>query len=91
MDHPVNRAADVAGSKAALARALRVTRAAVSQWLMPGRAVPAEHCPVIERLTDGAVRCEDLRPDVEWWVLRQRSAEAKERQKVPVRPAAQDS
>jgi DNA-binding transcriptional regulator YdaS (Cro superfamily) len=33
-------------------------------------AAPAEYCPAIERATDGAVRCEDLRPDVEWGVLR---------------------
>ena len=28
--------------------------------------MPAEHCPRIERITGGSVRCEDLRPDVEW-------------------------
>lgn len=68
--HPVNRAASVLGSKAALARALRVTKAAVSQWMDVGRSVPAERCPDIERLTNGAVRCEDLRPDIPWGVLR---------------------
>ncbi len=38
-------------------------------WKKRGR-VPAEHCPAIERATGGAVRCEDLRPDIEWGVLR---------------------
>jgi DNA-binding transcriptional regulator YdaS (Cro superfamily) len=39
-----------------------------------GRTVPAQHCPAIERLTEGAVCCEDLRPDIEWGVLRARPA-----------------
>lgn len=30
--------------------------------------VPAEHCPNVEQLT--GVRCEELRPDVNWGVLR---------------------
>lgn len=33
--------------------------------------VPAEYCPAIEKATAGAVRCEDLRPDVDWAYLRQ--------------------
>jgi DNA-binding transcriptional regulator YdaS (Cro superfamily) len=47
-----------------------VTKGAVWQWLDDGRKVPAEHCPAIERATDGAVRCEELRPDIDWAVLR---------------------
>ena len=42
----------------------------VNQWVNGVRQVPAERCPAIERATGGAVRCEDLRPDVEWGVLR---------------------
>lgn len=40
----------------------------VQSWLK--NRVPAEHCPAIEQATAGAVRCEDLRPDVPWGVLR---------------------
>lgn len=32
--------------------------------------VPAEYCPEIEKATNGAVRCEDLRPDMDWAYLR---------------------
>jgi DNA-binding transcriptional regulator YdaS (Cro superfamily) len=74
MKHPVDLAAEVVGSQAALASVLGVTRAAVSQWKDEGRKVPAEHCPVIERATGGRVRCEDLRPDVAWNVLRDQAA-----------------
>ncbi len=70
MDHPIDRAAKIVGSQTALAVALGVTKAAVGQWKDEGRRVPAEHCPAIERLTGGAVRCEELRPDVAWDVLR---------------------
>jgi DNA-binding transcriptional regulator YdaS (Cro superfamily) len=45
----------------------------VDYWLESGR-VPADHCPAIERGTEGKVRCEDLRPDVQWGVLREAKA-----------------
>lgn len=41
----------------------------VQQWLLSGR-VPPKHCPSIERLTGGAVRCEQICPDVDWGFLR---------------------
>lgn len=66
---PVEAAARIIGSRVALARLLGVTKGAVWQWEHATR-VPAEHCPVIERITKGAVRCEDLRPDVDWGYLR---------------------
>ena len=47
----------------------------VNQWANGVRQVPAERCPAIERATDGVVRCEDLRPDVDWGVLRGDPAE----------------
>lgn len=70
MSHPIDVAAEILGSQAALASALGVTRAAVAQWKDEGRKVPAEHCPKIERLTDGRVTCEQLRDDIEWGVVR---------------------
>lgn len=70
MRHPIDEAADILGSQNALATALGVTKGAVSQWKEAGRKVPAEHCPAIERLTSGRVRCESLRPDIAWDVLR---------------------
>jgi DNA-binding transcriptional regulator YdaS (Cro superfamily) len=68
--HPIDGAARVLGSQVALAALLGVSKAAVNQWKHAGRRVPAEHCPSIERATHGAVRCEDLRPDIDWAVLR---------------------
>lgn len=68
--HPIDKAAEILGSQKALADHLGVTRGAVNQWKDPGRKVPAEHCPEIERATGAVVRCEELRPDVAWDVLR---------------------
>jgi DNA-binding transcriptional regulator YdaS (Cro superfamily) len=60
------------GAAAQLATDIGVHRVLISQWTADEspRQVPAEHCPAIERATKGAVRCEDLRPDIDWAVLR---------------------
>lgn len=64
------RAIQCLGSQAAMASALGVAQPTISEWLRGVRQVPAERCPQIERATGGAVRCEELRPDVAWDVLR---------------------
>jgi DNA-binding transcriptional regulator YdaS (Cro superfamily) len=72
MMHPIDKAAQILGTQSKLAAKLGVSRAAVGQWRLPGRQVPAEHCPTIEHLTEGRVRCEELRPDVDWAYLRRK-------------------
>lgn len=47
---------------------LGVTPQVISNWKF--RDVPVEYCPQIEQATNGLVRCEDLRPDVQWSILR---------------------
>lgn len=58
------------GLAADLARSIGVSAVLVSQWKNMSRPVPAERCPEIEKATGGAVRCEELRPDVDWAYLR---------------------
>ena len=56
---------------AGLARELGVSYQAVQQYRKNG--VPAEHCPTIERLTRAKgkpVTCEQLRPEIDWAVVR---------------------
>lgn len=74
---PIQRACQVCGSGTALASAINKSPQFVSQMVQGGRPVPAELCPVIERATKGAVRCEELRPDVAWSVLREQAEPAK--------------
>jgi DNA-binding transcriptional regulator YdaS (Cro superfamily) len=72
----LKKAVDLAGGQTALARALTrpgrtITQAHVWKWLHspnPDVMPPAEYCPDIERIT--GVRCEELRSDVNWGVLR---------------------
>lgn len=66
--NPIKKACDAVGSQRNLARILGITPGAVSQW--HGKGVPIEHCVAIEKATSGAVRCEELRPDIDWAYLR---------------------
>lgn len=49
-----------------LALELGVPASLLSQWATGVRPVPALRCLAIERATNGKVRCEDLRPDIDW-------------------------
>jgi DNA-binding transcriptional regulator YdaS (Cro superfamily) len=73
-EEALDEASDIIGSMQALGERLGVTKGAVGQWKLAGRRIPAEHCPAIERATGGAVRCEQLRPDVDWAIVRCSSA-----------------
>ena len=65
----IERAIALMGGAAETVRKLGLNgHATVYQWTKT--RVPAERCPQIEAATNGLVRCEDLRPDVQWSVLR---------------------
>lgn len=68
------KAAQVLGGQAALAVACGFPdRRHVWPWFNTDRKVPAERCPSIEAATrekGTPVLCEELRPDVNWSVLR---------------------
>jgi DNA-binding transcriptional regulator YdaS (Cro superfamily) len=66
--HPIKRAAEIVGSQRALAEILGVSPGAVTQWIDGG--VPLDRCIPIEQATQGAVRCEELRPDQNWGFIR---------------------
>lgn len=73
---PIQTAIDHMGNASRLARAIGVTTQAVCFWRAGARQVPAERCPAIEAATGGLVRCEELRPDVRWDVLRGKSTQS---------------
>jgi len=80
----LSKAIDILGGQAATARLLSKSRperkplkqAHIWGWLNspnPDLMPPAEYCPDIERETakkDARVSCEELRPDVDWAVVR---------------------
>jgi len=66
--HPIELARKHIGlSQAAFALRLGVSQSTVSSWVC-GRIneVPPDRCPEVEALTSGHVRCEQLRPDLQW-------------------------
>lgn len=61
----IRTAVELAGGQTALAKAIHRTQGAVWQWLNDDDARPGEaSCIAIEQAT--GVRCEILRPDLEW-------------------------
>ena len=60
----------MAGGLSAFAEAVKAPSPnAVKAWKQSG-SIPASYCPAIERETNHVIRCEQLRPDVDWAVLR---------------------
>ncbi|HDL7428374.1 TPA: helix-turn-helix domain-containing protein [Yersinia enterocolitica] len=58
------------GNATRLSRDLNVDQSLISLWANGVRPIPADRCPEIEKITQGAVTCEELRPDVDWAYLR---------------------
>jgi len=88
---PLERACEIVGSQAALAKALGVTPAVINQWLKGRRPIPPRHCPEIEGLTSGEVRCEDLCPEVDWAAIRSSNQQGPNRRSTdPEPPSAPD-
>lgn len=74
----LSKAVELLGGPTACSRALGVTPQAVFFWLRGARTLSAEQCIAIERETAGAVTVEELRPDVDWAVIRGRPTPQKE-------------
>lgn len=66
----LDRAIEKVGGIGRLAANLGMSYQAIQFWRKKGRkyATPAEYAPTIERLS--GVPCEELRPDVDWAVVR---------------------
>lgn len=77
----IRRARDVLGGTTRLSAASGVSAPTASEWISGKRRIPIARCLVIERATAGAVTVEELRPDVDWAVIRGKPA-------VPGRDAA---
>ena len=65
----LQRAIDIVGSGAELARRIGLTAWAVNKW--NPHQVPQKRCLAIEKATDGQVTAEELRPDINWQYVRQ--------------------
>ncbi|ENW81333.1 hypothetical protein F909_02624 [Acinetobacter sp. ANC 3929] len=62
------KAIKIAGSKSALARGIEITPWALSKWNF--EKIPEDRCLPIEKFTNGRVKAEELRPDINWLYVR---------------------
>ena len=59
----IDRAAQICGGFAVLARELGIRQSAISNWKARGSEIGPLFCVSIERITSGAVTRQDLRPN----------------------------
>jgi DNA-binding transcriptional regulator YdaS (Cro superfamily) len=75
MENALEKAITAAGGVTRLAELIGQSPQTVSNWKnRSGGIPPVEHCPDIERVTrelGAPVLCEELRPEVDWAVLRE--------------------
>lgn len=76
---PLDQAIRLAGGMTKMAQDLNLSgHAVIYQWKKT--RIPAEHCMPVERLT--GVKCEQLRPDLDWDVLLSRPRRRKDAAKA---------
>jgi len=69
MNKAIEKAISGIGSQQILAKQCGVSQHTVSLWLNGGK-MDVKYIPAIIKATEGKVRAEDLRPDVDWAVIR---------------------
>nr|DAD65879.1 MAG TPA: Putative antitoxin of bacterial toxin-antitoxin system, YdaS/YdaT [Siphoviridae sp. ctDEW4] len=69
MNKAIEKAISGIGSQQILAKQCGVSQQTVSLWLNGGK-MDVKYIPAIIKATEGKVRAEDLRPDVDWAVIR---------------------
>lgn len=67
----IREAIQGAGGPSKVARECGVSVQAVCFWRDGLRALPAEHCITLEKMSEGRIQCEQMLPDVDWAYLRQ--------------------
>ena len=65
----ITEAINGAGGPTKVSRACGVSVQAVCFWRDGLRTLSADHCITLEKLNQGRIRCEDMRPDVDWAYL----------------------
>jgi DNA-binding transcriptional regulator YdaS (Cro superfamily) len=55
-------------TQVAIAKLIGIAPSFVNQWVSGNRPVPITACVAIERVTNGAVTRQELRPD-DWWLI----------------------
>lgn len=66
----LKKAISIVGGQRKLAQICGVSQAAVSKWLNGISKIGEDKAILLEQALNGLVTCEDLRPDVNWSVIR---------------------
>jgi len=66
----LRKAISIVGGQRKLAQICGVSQAAVSKWLNGISKIGEDKAILLEQALNGLVTCEDLRPDVNWSVIR---------------------
>lgn len=72
----ISKAVELLGGPGPAAIRLACSQQAISFWVNGKRTPSVETCIAIERETGGAVTVEQLRPDIDWSVIRSPRAAA---------------
>lgn len=70
---PLKKAITIVGGQRKLALICGVSQASVSKWLNGISKIGEDKAILLEQALNGLVTCEELRPDVNWSVIRGRS------------------
>nr|DAR90749.1 MAG TPA: Putative antitoxin of bacterial toxin-antitoxin system, YdaS/YdaT [Caudoviricetes sp.] len=70
MNRAIEKTIDICGGQSATARVCGVKQPAVRKWLNGGK-MDVRHIPAIIKATNGEVKPQELRPDVDWETIRQ--------------------
>ena len=62
---------DITDIRNTISAALGVSQQAITNWKV--RGIPGDKCPDIELLTDGRYSVEDMRPDLKWHRVKDKS------------------
>ena len=66
----ISKAIGIFGSQSSLANAIGTSQTAVSLFLQGRKRPSAETAMRIEAATKGAIKAEEIRPDVPWHIIR---------------------
>lgn len=70
----LQRAIALLGGPSEAGRRLGVTAQTVCNWTSRGRQIPVAVAVAMERVSDGAIRVEDICPGIDWQVIRAKTA-----------------
>lgn len=65
----IKKAIEICGKQKSLATMCGVTQQAVNKWLNGGK-MDVKYIPAIIQATNGEVKPKDLRPDVDWEIIK---------------------